>query len=347
MPGALKAGGAGGFSPSATPAVVLIRPVAARRQGLALTAEPLVCIVGPTAVGKTALAVALARQFGGEIINADSRQAYRGMTIGTAKPTAAEQAQARHHLVDVLAPSESFGLGRFLELARAALDEIRRRGRLPLAAGGTGQFVWALANGGAVPRIPPDPAFRSGLESIAEAEGPEALHRRLQQVDPARAAAIDPRNARRVIRALEIHRATGRRPSEFAASAAHRPTAAPLILGLTLERTALYQRIDERVDRMLREGLLQEVAALLQAGYLPGQGPMSSPGYRELGQHLRGEMTLEAAVARTKTQTHRLVRRQYTWFKLHDERIRWLDAAAPDIVEQAVAAVAEYLQSGG
>lgn len=312
-----------------------------------MTAERLVCIVGPTAVGKTALAVALARRFGGEIINADSRQAYRGMTIGTAKPTAAEQSQARHHLVDVLVPSESFGLGRFLELAQAALDEIRRRGRLPLVAGGTGQFVWALVNGGSVPRIPPDPAFRAGLEAIAETDGPEALHRRLQQVDPARASAIDPRNVRRVIRALEIHRATGRRPSEFSASAG-RPATNPLILGLTLERTALYQRIDDRVDRMLRDGLLEEVAALLQAGYLPGHGPLSSPGYRELGLHLQGEMTLEAAVARTKTQTHRLARRQYTWFKLNDERIRWLDAAAPAVIEPAAAAaVAEYLESGG
>lgn len=328
------------------PTVILGQPVVARLRGWALTAERLVCIVGPTAVGKTALAVALARRFGGEIINADSRQAYRGMTIGTAKPTAAEQSQARHHLVDVLAPSESFGLGRFLELAYAALDEIRRRGRLPLVAGGTGQFVWALANGESVPRIPPDPAFRAALEAQSEADGPDALHRQLQQVDPARASAIDPRNVRRVIRALEIHRATGRRPSEFAADAG-RPAANPLILGLTLERTALYQRIDDRVDRMLRDGLLEEVAALLEAGYLPGQGPMSSPGYRELGQHLRGEMTLEAAVARTKTQTHRLARRQYTWFKLNDERIRWLDAAAPAVVEPAAAAVAEYLESGG
>lgn len=303
--------------------------------------QPLVCVAGPTAAGKTALAVTLAQRVGGEVINADSRQVYRGMTVGTAKPTAAERAAAPHHLLDIMDPPESFGLGLFLEYANAALRDIRGRGLLPIVCGGTGQYVWALAEGRKTPAAPPDTRFRAELEAEAGRWGGEALHRRLAAIDPARADSLDARNVRRVIRALEIHHVTGRLPSDFRDE--KETTDDALVLGLTMPRGALYRRIDERVDRMMAEGFLGEVEALRAAGLSRAAGPLNSPGYRELWQYLDGELSLDAAVDRTKTQTHRLARRQYTWFKPGDPRIRWLEADDPDTVETAAAMVSEFL----
>ena len=306
------------------------------------SSEPLVCVVGPTAVGKTALAVELALRFGGEVVNADSRQVYRGMSIGTAKPTEAERAAVPHHLVDIMEPPDSFGLGLFLDHAGKALRDIRARGRLPMVCGGSGQYVWALAEGQRLPAVPPDPEFRAGLEAEAERLGGDALHRRLAAIDPARAEALDPRNARRVIRALEIHHVTGRLPSELKPVAATGKGNA-LVLGLTMPRNALYRRIDERVDRMMADGFLGEVEELAKAGFPMNVGPLNSPGYRELGLYLAGELSLAEAVERTKTQTHRLARRQYAWFKASDARIRWLDAGDAALRERASEVVAEYL----
>ena len=301
-----------------------------------------VCVVGPTAVGKTALAVALAQRVGGEIINADSRQVYRGMNLGAAKPTAAERAAARHHLLDLLDPGESFGLGAFLIYAADALRDIRRRGPAVIVCGGTGQYVWGLVNGEGLPAAPPDWELRAKLEAEAARSGGEALHRRLAAIDPARAAALDARNVRRVIRALEIAQVTGRRPSEL-----HRRAGAPvdaLILGLTRPRDDLYRRIDARVDRMMAEGFLDEARGLAAAGFRLGEGPLNSPGYRELGQYLDGDLTLDEAVRQTKLKTHRLARRQYTWFKPADDRIRWLRADDPGVGEQAAAAALGFLE---
>ena len=302
----------------------------------------LICVVGPTAVGKTGLAVELAQRFGGEVVNADSRQVYRRMTIGTAKPTQEERAAVPHHLIDILEPSESFGLALFLEHATAAIHDIRRRGRLPVVCGGTGQYVWGLVEGQRVPAVPPDPEFRAELEAEAERLGADSLHQMLAAVDPVRAAALDARNVRRVIRALEIYHATGRMPSEFL-SAGGLAVANALVLGLTMEREELYRRIDERVDRMMEAGFLREVEELEKAGYRMGEGPLDSPGYRELGQYLAGELSLEDAVARTKTQTHRLARRQHAWFKPSDARIHWLDASDPALPERATEAVSSFL----
>lgn len=308
------------------------------------SAGPLVCVVGPTGVGKTWVGVELGRRLGGEIVNADSRQVYRGMTVGTAKPTDAERAVAPHHLVDILDPPEPFGLSLFLSHANDAIRDIRGRGRLAIVCGGTGQYVWALAEGKRVPPVPPDPQFRATLEAEAERTGGEQLHQRLAAIDPARAGALDPRNVRRVIRALEIHHVTGRLPSQMRPEPAL--ASAALVIGLTMDREALYRRIDERVDRMMLDGFLEEVKGLVSAGHNFEGGPLDSPGYRELSQHLRGERSLDEAVARTKTQTHRLARRQYGWFKPSDPRIRWLDAGGPALVEEAAAAVSAYLNSG-
>ena len=309
-----------------------------------LSSTPVLFIVGPTGVGKTRLAVALAQRFQGEIVNADSRQVYRHMDIGTAKPTAVERRKAPHHLldiVDLLDPGQSFGLGSFLPLAGRAIAEINARGGLPMVVGGTGQYIWALLEGWDVPQVPPDPDFRSAKMAELAQHGPLALHQELRRIDPQRAGELDPRNARRVIRALEVHSSTGRPPSDFARRSG--PMPASFVLGLTMDRRELYQRIDHRVDQMVAEGLEDEARRLAAMGLPMGQGPLASPGYVEMGLYLAGDISLAEAVQRTKFRTHRLVRRQYTWFKLRDPRINWLDAAGADLDNRAAAEVKDFL----
>ncbi len=301
----------------------------------------IVAVVGPTAVGKTALAIALAKRFGGEIINTDSRQVYSGMDIGTAKPTPDEQQAARHHLIDIREPVDPISLGEFLPLARDSIANITRRGRLPILCGGTGQYVWALLEGWNVPQVPPDPDYRAGLERRAESEGVDGLWRDLARLAPERADAIGPHNIRRIIRALEVlhHAGGGIAVSDKSAE----PPYESLVIGLTADRPALYERIDTRVDSMMAAGFLDEARRLMDEGYRLGEGPLSGVGYSQLGQYLRGEMALEHAVASAKTQTHRLVRRQYTWFKPSDRRIVWLDATLSLPVAQAARYVSGFL----
>ena len=296
-------------------------------------------IVGPTATGKSQLGIDLARELGGEIINADSRQVYRHMDIGTAKPTPEERRTVPHHLFDLFPPDREFSLGAFLAAARVAIDEIRSRGRLPIVVGGTGQYIWALYEGWNVPEIPPDPAFRRASELEASERGGEVLYKRLKALDPQRASELDPRNVRRVIRALEVHHVTGSIPSNFG-KLLEGGCPGPAI-GLAMERSRLYQRIDRRVERMMADGFLQEAEQLQAMGYSLGKGPLACPGYRELGQHLQGELSLAEAVQRTKFQTHRLARRQYAWFKLADPRIAWLDGESPDLLEATLNVVSE------
>ena len=301
----------------------------------------IVAVVGPTAVGKTALAIQLAQLFDGEIINADSRQVYLGMDIGTAKPTTAEQRAARHHLIDIRALDAPLSLGEYLPLARQSIGDITNRGNLPILCGGTGQYVWALLEGWQTPEIPPDPAYRAELERRAEVMGTGALWHELNALDPERAESIGPQNTRRIIRALEIIHATGEKIAATVRSA--KPPYNVLTLGLTADRSVLYNRIDARFDSMMSAGLLEEARRLQGRGYTLGEGPLSGVGYSQLGAYLRGEMTLNVAVDRAKTQTHRLVRRQYTWFKLSDDRIVWLDATTMLPVAEAARRVADFL----
>jgi tRNA dimethylallyltransferase len=301
---------------------------------------PLVAVVGPTASGKTALALALAERFGGEIINADSRQIYRLMEIGTAKPTAAERARMPHHLLDLAWPDEPLTLAQYQAAAIAAIADVWARGRLPLLVGGTGLYVRAVVDGLAIPEVPPQPELRARLEAEAREHGPAALHTRLAELDPAGAAAIDPANTRRLIRALEVCLVTGR---PFSAQRGARPTPYdPLLLGLNTTRERLYAWADARVDAMLAAGLLDEVRALVARSYAWDLPALSSLGYRELVAYLRGELTLAEATARTKLATHALIRRQLTWFRT-DPRIHWLDAADPALVATAGALVADWL----
>ena len=301
----------------------------------------LIAIIGPTAVGKTALAVALAHRFQGEIVNADSRQVYVGMDIGTAKPTAEELEAAPHHLIDIREPDEPLSLGEYLPLACRAVADIVRRGKLPILCGGTGQYVWAFLEGWQVPKVPPDPDYRANLERRAATEGLESLWSELKTLDPERAAVVDRHNTRRIIRALEIVHSLGGDTSAIRRSA--EPPYDALIVGLTMERSALYARIDARFDRMVEDGLLGEAQMLAEAGYILGEGPLSGVGYSQLGQYLAGELPLDDAIQRSKTQTHRLVRRQYTWFKRSDERILWLDATHELPVAETCQHVREFL----
>ncbi|HEV2237645.1 MAG TPA: tRNA (adenosine(37)-N6)-dimethylallyltransferase MiaA [Ktedonobacterales bacterium] len=301
---------------------------------------PLLVVVGPTASGKTALALALAERFGGEIINADSRQIYRLMAIGTAKPSAAERARVPHHLLDLAWPDESFTLAQYQAAATAAIADVWARGRLPLLVGGTGLYVRAVVDGLAIPAVAPRPELRAELEAEARQRGPAALHARLAALDPAGAATIDAANTRRLIRALEVCLVTGR---PFSEQRGARPTPYdPLPLGLNTARERLYAWADARVDAMLAAGLLDEVRTLVGRGYAWSLPALSSLGYHELGAHLRGELTLAEATARLRLATHALIRRQLTWFR-PDARIRWLDAADPALAATAGALVADWL----
>jgi len=311
--------------------------------------QRVIAVVGATATGKTALAIEIARRLGGEVevVNADSRQVYRYLDIGTAKPTAAEREALPHRLTDIVNPDEPFSLGLWLELAKAALDEVWAQGRIPVVVGGTGQYIWALLEGWRVPRVPPQEALRRELE----ARPPEELLAELQRIDPESQAFIDPRNVRRVIRALEVYHATGKPLSHWRTKDA--PRFESLVIGLRMAREALYERIDARVEAMMAAGFREEVRALVNRGYGCELPSMSGIGYRELCAHMRGEMTLDEAVARTKTGTHRLARHQNSWFKAGDERIRWIEAdegageAAAEIAGELLGNVGDKAQETG
>ena len=284
----------------------------------------LVVIVGPTAVGKTALAVRLAEAVGGEIISADSRQVYRGMDIGTAKATSEERARVPHHLLDILDPDEVLSLAQFQELAYAAIDGVLRVARVPFLVGGTGQYVMAVVEGWQVPRVPPDESLRQELYHQAAEKGPEALHARLREWDPVAAERIDPRNVRRVIRALEVCLVTSQPISEQQQKTP--PPYRLLMIGLTLPRPQLYRRIDERVERMIAAGLEDEVRRLVAAGYDFDLPAMSGVGYGQFAPYLAGEATLADVVQEIKRTTRRFVRHQDNWFRRDDPRLHWFDA---------------------
>ncbi len=283
----------------------------------------MISVVGPTAVGKTELAVLLAERLGGEIISADSRQIYRGMDIGTAKATPEQRSRVPHHLLDVTTPDRVLSLAEYQRMAMDAIAEIHARGHLPLLVGGTGQYVSAVLEGWRIPAVPPNVALRAELEAAARGDGPEALHARLAALDPAAAATIDYRNVRRVIRALEVYLMMGRPISEMQTK--EPPSFTVARLGVTRPRSELYARINARVDRMLEAGLVAEVLQLVDAGYGWELPAMSGLGYRQIGQYLRGEMGLEEAVELIKQRTRRFVQQQYNWFPLDDPALTWVN----------------------
>ncbi|MDA8334967.1 MAG: tRNA (adenosine(37)-N6)-dimethylallyltransferase MiaA [Peptococcaceae bacterium] len=285
---------------------------------------PLLVVVGPTATGKTALAVELAQRLDGEVISADSMQVYRYMDIGTAKPTVEERQGIPHHLIDVVDPDQEFNAALYGELARRAVREAAARGRWPILAGGTGLYIRSVTDPCSFGAITGDQGLRSQLEE--DAAGGEDLHRRLTAVDPVTAARLHPNDLRRVIRALEVYLLTGTPLSQYQRRDRSREGEfRPLAFGLTADRPALYRRIGERVDRMLAGGLLAEVEGLRQRGYGRRLTAMQGLGYKELAGFLAGETDYESAVEMVKRGTRRLAKRQWTWFG-RDKSIRWFTA---------------------
>lgn len=284
---------------------------------------PLVAIVGPTAVGKSALAVRLAQKFHGEIVSADSRLVYRGMDIGTAKPTPAERCGVPHHLIDMVNPDEAFSLSDYQHHAYMTIAAIHARGNTPILVGGSGLYVRAVLEGLALPRVVPNPARRAELEHLDA----HALYAQLVHLDPIAATRIDPRNKRRVIRAIEVCEASGKPISALQTRVA--PDYRILLIGLTMPRDQLYERINARVDTMIEAGLVAEVRGLLEHGYSAELPAMSGLGYRQIALYVNGVVPLAEAVRLLKRDTRRFVHHQYSWFHLDDERIHWFDVSSP------------------
>ncbi len=300
----------------------------------------MVAVVGPTAAGKSDLAVALALRLGGEVVNADSMQLYRGMDIGTAKPTVAERRGVPHHLLDVLDVTEPATVAEYQGWARTTLADCRARGRPPVLVGGSALYVRAVLDRFRFPGT--DPLVRAELEAELAATGPAGMHQRLADVDPDAAAMILPGNARRVVRALEVVRLTGR---PFSATLpgheyAYEEGVTPCVqLGVDVPRAVLRERIAARVDRMWTAGLVDEVRALEAAGLRRGRTASRALGYAQVLRHLAGEDTEDEAREETVRATRRFARRQDAWFR-RDPRVRWLPYDADDLVERAVATVA-------
>jgi tRNA dimethylallyltransferase len=303
-----------------------------------LKPSSLVLIIGPTAVGKTELAIQLAERLDGEIVSADSRLFYRGMDIGTAKPTTEERARVPHHLIDVADPDETWSLAVFKQQAAKVIADIAGRGKLPLFVGGTGQYARAVTEGWMPPEVKPDERLRdelvrlalSKVEGMKDEKGADWLHAKLHQLDPVAAEKIDARNVRRTVRALEVILTTGVRFSEQ-----RRQSDSPynlLTIGLKRPRMELYQRVDERIEAMFAAGLIEEVRGLLEMGYSPDLPTMSAIGYRESIRVIKGQWDIEQAKVEMRRATRVFVRRQANWFKESDPDIHWFEASQENVV---------------
>lgn len=306
-------------------------------------APPLLVLVGPTASGKSDLALALARHLDLEILVADSRQVRRGMNIGTATPDSDARARVPHHLLDLAAPDEAFSVAQWVAAARALIPEIAARGRLPLVVGGSGLYVASLVDGYDYDTQPWSPMVRAALAAELATEGLAPLAERLRRRAPEVAAAVDVRNPRRVLRALE--RAEAGAPDTLPSAKGY--GGPMLLIGIERPRHVLHQRIDTRAARLWHGGLLDEVRALLAAGYGPALEPMSGHGYREAARHLAGEWDAATAIDVMGRRTRQYAKRQMTWFR-RDRRIEWLDAGAaaaddPALVGRALAIVRRWL----
>ncbi len=287
--------------------------------------KPLIILTGPTAVGKTKASIGLAKGLGGEIISADSMQVYRHMDIGSAKITKEEMEGVPHHLIDILEPDDAFHVVRFQQLAKEAMEDIYSRGKIPVLVGGTGFYIQSVLYDIDFTETAADGPFRREMEALAKEQGPEVLHRRLRQVDPASAEAIPMNNVKRVIRALEFYQETGVPISVH--NRTQRQKESPYRYAyfvLNDDRGRLYERIDRRVDRMMGQGLLRETAALKAMGCTRDMGSMQGLGYREMLAYLDGETTLEEAVSLIKRNTRHFAKRQLTWFR-REKDVIWVD----------------------
>ena len=300
----------------------------------------LIAIVGPTGVGKSKVAIKLAQSINAEIISCDSRQVYRYMDIGTAKPSTEDRSLVPHYLIDIANPDENLSLAQYQELAYQSIDTIHDNNKLPLLVGGTGQYFWSVVEGWQIPKVKPNTEYRQSLERIAAQGGGGKLYIKLTQVDPTAAKKIDPNNIRRIIRALEIYH-SHRRPF----SQVQRKVAPPyhtLIIGLTVERQELYRRVDLRVDDMVKRGLVTELEKLINMGYDLSLPAMSGIGYRQIGNFIRGQMSLDEAIQQVKYETHRYIRQQYLWFRLKDDRIHWFNICNNDVESDIIGLINNF-----
>jgi tRNA dimethylallyltransferase len=304
----------------------------------------LIAIVGPTGVGKSRLALKLALSIDAEIISCDSRLVYRYMDTGTAKPSLADRSMVPHHLIDIVNPDEDLSLAQYQELAYQAINAVHRNNKLPLLVGGTGQYFQAVVEGWQIPRVEPDIEYRQSLEKRAANGEATELYHELEQIDPAAAQKIDPHNIRRIIRALEVYRSHGVPLSQVQRKVA--PPYRTLIIGLTFERKELYRRVDLRVDDMIEHGLVAEVEKLIAMGYDLKLPAMSGIGYRQIGNFISGQMSLDEAIQQMKYETHRYIRQQYLWFRLKDDRIHWFNIYNSDMESDIMSLVNNFVKMG-
>lgn len=305
---------------------------------------PLVVLVGPTAVGKSKVAIGLARRLDGEVVTADSMQVYIGLDIGTDKPAPEERQGVPHHLIDLVLPDQRFNVAQYRDLAHATIADIHRRGKLPILSGGTGLYVKAVLDEFLFPDEGADYALRKELEEKARQLGPQWLHQRLAQIDPPTASRLHPNDVRRVIRAIEVYETTGRPLSEHLRTAkAQEPRYRTVMIGLTRPRPVLYRRIEERVDRQIRDGLVDEVRRLMET-YEDLPVARQALGYKEIHSYLRGKCSLEEAIRILKRDTRHYAKRQFTWFR-RDPRIVWFDLEELSPIEKALDTLEGFVRS--
>lgn len=307
--------------------------------------ERILVVCGPTASGKTALSIALAKMLGGEVVSADSMQLYRGMDIGTAKPTAAEMDGVPHHMLDILEPGEPYSVALYAKRAGEWVEDIRARGKVPIVCGGTGLYIDGLLRGTEFQPLPEDGALRQRLEAQWEARGAEALLTRLREIDPETGARLHPNDKRRILRALEVYECTGEPLSVHdQRSRAQKPRFTAVKLGLTArERRVLYDRIDRRVDVMLERGLEQEVRALQNAGKLTGTAAQAI-GYKEFAEYFAGERTLEETADLIRQKSRNYAKRQLTWFR-RDPGVHWIELEENEGAAEALQKATNFLQA--
>lgn len=305
-----------------------------------LSRSKIIAVVGPTASGKTAVSLALAKALNAEIISFDSLQIYKYLNIGTAKPTREERRQVKHHLINICAPNEEFNAGTFEKLAREKIKELERKGKTVILAGGTGLYLKALADG-LCPAPPANQQLRQKLTRLGAKYGPAYLYRRLLKVDPGAAQKTHPHNLPRIIRALEVFTLTGKTLSQFQ----HETTKSELKItyfGLAWDREKLYERINQRVESMFAKGLIKEVKTIVKRGYAPNLKPLQSIGYRQVYQYLQGKITLEQAIELTKRDTRHYAKRQLSWFR-KIKGIHWLKISTLDI--KALRKIVKYVRN--
>lgn len=307
--------------------------------------ENLVVLIGPTAVGKTKLSIELAKKFNGEIISGDSMQIYRGMDIGTAKIKYEEMEGIPHHLIDIKDPEEPFSVAEFQTIVREKISEVTRRGKLPMIVGGTGLYIQSVIYDYHFSDAPSDDSFRHELEKRAAEQGNEVLHNELMKADPESANKIHPNNVRRVIRALEVFHCTGKSMNEYQEDQETDLMYNTVIIGLTMDRDKLYQRINERVEIMMDEGLLSEVQALYKRGIMECQS-IQAIGYKELYEYLDSKISLEDAITQLKQNSRRYAKRQLTWFR-NKMDVDWFDMTevnSPSMLEKKLAEISAQIE---